>query len=104
MPIYEFYCGYCGRIVEDWFPTSRDVVLPSCQHGAALLPMERVPSCPRPHKLTGEDELRRRDRLIREHNNSYWQGKEGRERIREDTSGHYDVGKIADQLNARSGE
>jgi len=98
MPVYEFQCGYCGRVVEEMFPTSRDVVLPSCQHGEALLPMAKIISRPRPHKLTGRDELARKGRMICAHNEEYWGCKRGREQVREDTSGHYDVTKLADQV------
>jgi len=98
VPVYEFQCGHCGRVVEEMFPTFRDVVLPSCQHGAALLPMTKIISRPRPHKLTGDGEFARMGRMISKRNVEYWGGKEGQEKIREDTSGHYDVTQIADQV------
>jgi len=94
MPCYEWQCPECGRQEETFPATPSASVAPVCQHGAALTTMERVPSAPKPHALTGVSEKRRRGDMITRRNNDYWNSKVGREQYQD--SPRIDLTKLSD--------
>lgn len=94
MPCYEWRCPACGRVEETFPVRARDAVAPSCQHGAALVPMDRVQSAPMHHMLTGQDEQVRRGRLIRDRNTDYWNSRAGKEQYTDDMSGTPDLTQL----------
>lgn len=94
MPCYEWQCPACGHVKETFPARAQDAVAPSCQHGAALVPMARVQSTPRPHMLTGADEKARRGRMISKHNVDYWNSRKGREQYVDDKSGRPDLTQL----------